>query len=270
MSKHPPEVERFIRSNCTKYTARQMSAMSEEALGFTMTSKQIHAYMSNHKIRGPRKGKISPERRITTSEMDAFILEHLQGTGPSAMAGLVNEAFGTSFTKGQMKSYYSRNHLDSGLDGRFRKGQEPPNKGKTWDEFMPPESQEKSRATTFKLGNIPHNGGNPVGTLSVRHDHKNRGGKPYTWQKVAEPNVWKAKHVIEWEEHNGPVPDGYMVTFANGDTLNWHIDNLVLTSRAQHAVKNRHHLRSFDKESAETCNRIADIKIAISKRRKHK
>lgn len=268
MAKHPPEVDLFIRNHCTRYTARQMSAMSEEALGFMMTPVQIHAYMSNHKIHGPQKGKTHPEMRITTPEMDAFILEHYHGIGPNAMSDLVNEAFGTNFTKEQMKSYYSRNHLNSGLDGRFRKGQEPPNKGKTWDDFMPPISQEKSRATTFKPGHIPHNGGAPVGTIRVRHNHKDRGGKPYTWQKVAEPNVWKMKHVLEWEEHNGPVPKEYMVTFANGDTLNWHIDNLILESRAQHAVKNRHHLRGYDKESAEAYNRIADMKMAISKAKK--
>lgn len=98
MRRHPPEVEAFIRSNCTKYTARQMEAVSEEALGFRMTAEQIHAYMSNHKIRGPRTGKKLPEKRITTPEMDDFIRQHCHGTGPAAMATLVNETFRTSFT----------------------------------------------------------------------------------------------------------------------------------------------------------------------------
>lgn len=87
MKKHPPEVGNFIRANCLRYTARQMAAMSEEKLGFELTASQIKAYMRNHKIHGPRKGKKQPDRRITTPEIDAFILEHYKGTGCRTMAG---------------------------------------------------------------------------------------------------------------------------------------------------------------------------------------
>lgn len=270
MTRLPPEVDDFIRANCTRYTARQMEAMSAEALGFTLTAAQIHGYMSRYKIRGGRRGKSQPERKITSPEIDAFIAEHVEGTGPKEMVELVNATFGTSFTREQMKAYYSRNKLNSGLDGRFEKGHEPANKGKTWAEFMSPENQERSRATTFKPGHLPHNGGTPVGTLRVRRDHKRRGGKPYTWQKVAEPNVWRPKHIIEWEEHNGPVPEGYMVAFANGDTLDWRIDNLILETRQQHAVKNRWHIHGFDAASAQTANAIADIKMACGRLKRKK
>lgn len=170
-----------------------------------------------------------------------------------------------------MKNYYNRNKLDSGLTGRFEKGSIPANKGKTWDEFMSPEGQAASRRTTFKPGHLPHNGGTPVGTIRLRHGHRNRpGSHPYYWQKVAEPNVWRMKHVIEWEEHNGPVPEGSMVTFANGDTLDWRIDNLILETKAQHAVKNRHHIHGYDQESALTANQIADIKIAVSQKKRRR
>ena len=90
MKKHPPEVGNFIRANCLRYTARQMAAMSEEKLGFELTASQIKAYMRNHKIHGPRKGKKQPDRRITTPEIDAFILEHYKGTGCRTMADMVN------------------------------------------------------------------------------------------------------------------------------------------------------------------------------------
>lgn len=78
------------------------------------------------------------------------------------------------------------------------------------------------------------------------------------------------KHVIEWEEHNGPVPEGSMVTFANGDTLDWRVDNLILETKAQHAVKNRHHIHGYDQESALTANQIADIKMAVSRKKKRR
>ena len=268
MRKLPKEVETFIREYCLSHTARQMSAMSTDVLGYALTVGQIHAYMSNHKIHGPRKGKKMPEFRITTPEMDAFIREHLNGTGYQEMADLVNARFGTSFTKDQIKAYYGRNKLNSGLTGRFVTGQIPPNKGKTWDEYMPPNAQARSRTTTFKPGNIPHNGGALVGTIRIRHNHKERGAKPYAWEKVAQPNVWRMKHVVEWERHNGPVPKGCMVTFANGDTMDWSLDNLLLETKAQHAVKNRWGLHGYDIESGKAMNAIADIKMTINKKRR--
>lgn len=268
--RHPPEVDAFIRNNCTSHTTGQMSAMSEKELGFKLTEAQIHAYMSNHKIYGPRKGKKRPEIRITTPEVDTFILEHYKGTGHQIMADMVNERFGTSYTAAQIKSYYNRNHLDSGLTGRFEKNNTPASKGKKWDDYMSPEAQERARATTYKPGNIPHNGGAPVGTIRLRRDHKGRGNRSYYWQKTAQPNVWRMKHIIEWEAHNGPVPEGCMVAFANGDTLNWHIDNLILETRAQHAVKNCLAIRGYDQESALAANTIADVKMAVGKRKKRR
>lgn len=270
MKRHPPEVGDFIRTNCLRFTARQMAAMSEKELGFELTEAQIKSYMSNHKIHGPKKGKKIPERRITTPEIDAFILKHYKGTGYQKMADMVNERFGTGYTAAQMKGYYGRNQLDSGLTGQFQKNHTPINKGKRWNEFMSREAQERCRTTTFQPGHIPQNGGTPIGTIRLRHGHKSRGDKPYYWQKVAQPNVWRMKHVIEWESHNGPVPEGCMVTFANGDTLNWHIDNLILETRAQHAVKNRWAIRGYDQESAQAANTIADIKMTVNKRKRKK
>ena len=207
-----------------------------------------------------------PEKRLTTLEMDAFIREHHKGTGHKAMADLVNEHFGTSFTGEQMKAYYSRNKLDSGLTGRFVKGQEPPNKGKSWDEYMSKDAQRRSRKTTFKKGHVPHNGGTPIGELRLRKAVKNKpGSHAYYYEKVEQPNVWRLKHQLEWEKHNGPIPSGCMVVFADGDTTNWHIENLLLETKAQHAIKNRHHIHGNDLESGEVANAMADLKMATNK-----
>ena len=238
--KYPDEITDFVREHGHEGSVREMQERVNSRFGTSFTYDQMKSMFSRHKVHAaPQLGRKYPDKRITTPEMDAFIREHLEGTGYQSMADLLNARFGTSFTKDQMKNYYNRNKLDSGLTGRFEKGSIPVNKGKTWDEFMSPEGQAASRRTTFKPGHLPHNGGTPVGTIRLRHGHRNRpGSHPYYWQKVAEPNVWRMKHVIEWEEHNGPVPEGSMVTFANGDTLDWRIDNLILETKAQHAVKN--------------------------------
>lgn len=264
--KYPQEVEDFIRASCTTYTARQMAAMITAELGFDVTPEQVHGFMSNHKIRGPRKGKKRPDRRITTPEIDDFIRERVAGTSPAAMAEMVNAAFGTAYSAAQIKAYYARNHLASGIDARFQPGRPAPNKGLTWDEYMAPEAQERARRGCFKRGHIPHNGGTPIGAMRIRRMGRTK--RPYAFVKVAQPNVWRMAHVVEWEKHNGPVPDGYMVTFANGNTLDCTIGNLLLESRAQHAVKNRWDIHGYDQESGQAANLIADLKMAVNEKRR--
>ena len=268
--KYSEEVREFIRQNADSYAIKDMTAKVNELFGLDVTPAAMRSYYKNHNLHAlPRKGRKQPERKITTPEMDEFIRCHLHGTGHQAMADLLNETFGTSFTKEQMKAYYARNKLNSGLTGYFEKGQEPPNKGKTWDEFMSPEGQENSRRTQFKPGHIPHNGGAPIGTIRLRHDHPDRfGSKPYYWEKTEQPNVWRMKHQLVWEEHNGPIPKGCIVIFANGDTLDYRIENLVLVTRAQHAVRNHLRLKSMDRETARATLAIADLRIAMGKARR--
>lgn len=39
--------------------------------------------------------------------------------------------------------------------------------------------------------------------------------------------------------HNGVIPNGYVVRFKNGNTIDCRIDNLELVSRAEHATRCR-------------------------------
>lgn len=162
---------------------------------------------------------------------------------------------------------YMKNHkITSGVDARFRKGQESWNKGKKQTDFMTPEGIEKSKAGWFKRGHVPHNGGSPVGTLRLRKGRK--GSRPYYYEKVEQPSKWRPKHILVWEEENGAVPKGGLITFANGDSTDYRIENLVLTTRARNAVKNHMHLKSYDKQSAELINTLIDLKSARQRKKK--
>lgn len=61
----------------------------------------------------------------------------------------------------------------------------------------------------------------------------------YTWVKIAEPDVFKAKHRLIWEQHNGAIPPGYKVIFADGDKTNFDISNLILVSNSELAPMNK-------------------------------
>lgn len=57
--------------------------------------------------------------------------------------------------------------------------------------------------------------------------------------KVAEPNVWKMRAVLVWEEAHGPVPKGYVVHHENRDSLDDRLENLRLLTRADHLREHR-------------------------------
>ena len=83
--------------------------------------------------------------------------------------------------------------------------------------------------TQFKPGNQPPTLV-PVGTESM--------SKGYMRVKVAEPNVWRQRSHIAWEEANKKLlPDGWIVRHVDDDPLNDEPENLVAMSRGQNLTK---------------------------------
>lgn len=273
--KYPDEVDAFIREHYQGTPVRELAEMVSREFGIDFTYGKARAYLKNHGLKSGTPGGWPKGYSPKYPEgMDDFIRSIAEGKSSQELTDAVNEKYGEgTITVAHMRAYKKNHGIVTGLTGQFEKGHIPDNKGKTWDEYMSKEGQENARQTQFQPGHTPHNGGTPVGTVRLRHDHKDRGGRPYYWEKVAEPNVWRMKHVIEWEKVHGPVPDGCMVTFANGDSTDYSIGNLVLETRAQHGVKNRHNIHGYDLESELAANRIADLKMAVTaakKRRRRK
>ncbi|MDO4305798.1 MAG: HNH endonuclease signature motif containing protein [Eubacteriales bacterium] len=172
---------------------------------------------------------------------------------------IFNLKFGCSLTKEAIKAAGDRYGIRTGRTGCFEKGHVPANKGK----HNP--TVGRMAETQFKKGNIPANH-KPVGTVSIRNHHKR--GQRYVYEKIAEPNVWRMKHILEWERHNGPVPKGKVIVFADGNSLNTDIENLVMVDRSQLAVMNRWNIKGANKELMETAVNTAALKISISKAKK--
>lgn len=128
-----------------------------------------------------------------------------------------------NFTYNQSRAYVKNHKIKTASDGRFKKGQDSWNKGKK----MSKEFCEKSRATQFKKGNVPHNHV-PVGTIAVTTDG-------YKKIKISEPNVWKLYSRYIWEENNGPIPKGCKIIHVNGDRLDDRIENLDIISSSDMA-----------------------------------
>lgn len=156
-----------------------------------------------------------------TDEMKQFILDNYKGRYNQELADLFNQKFNTNITSRTIKSYKANNKLNSGLTGKFRKGQTPHNKGKK----MPKEVYEKVKHTMFAKGNVPPNH-RPVGSERISKD-------VYIEVKVAEPNKWRLKQRVVYEETKGKIPEGCPIIFLDGNKRNFDIDNLRCITRSE-------------------------------------
>lgn len=156
---------------------------------------------------------------------------------------------------------YSKYQKTTGRTGRFEKGHVPDNKG------MKGICAPGCEKTWFKKGDKPRNH-KPVGTESIRRSKKKN--EAYVYVKVAEPNKWRMKHIIEWEKVNGPIPKGMVIIFLDGDSTNTDISNLQMVSRKVNARINQNHLRYKDANLTMTGINIAKVitKIGEVKQRK--
>ena len=191
-----------------------------------------------------------------SEEEQTFMAEFVPGHSYKEIAAAFTEKFGWEISVNQVNSYIGNHHLNTGRTGRFRKGQEPPNKGK---KGMYAAGSEK---TWFKKGHIPANH-RPVGSERISKDG-------YIEVKVAEPNKWRLKHRVIWESVNGQIPNGCIIIFRDNNKTNTNIDNLILITRSTNATLNHTGLCEYSGEFKETAIRIAELKTASSKVKRRK
>lgn len=93
--------------------------------------------------------------------------------------------------------------------------------------------------------------------------------KGYLYVKVAEEATvpqskdnWRLKHVHVWELEHGPLPDGWVVMFADRDTRNFDPGNLVALPRKYIGRINQIGWR--DRETLEAAMAVADLETGIA------
>lgn len=124
----------------------------------------------------------------------------------------------------------------------------------------------KCRATMFKKGDVPAN------HMEVgEYTHTTDG---YLIRKVKETGPqWERfefVHRTVWEEHNGPVPEGKMVSFLDGNKDNCNIENLVLIDNEENLEMNRSRLRFADPERTKTGVLVAKARVTVRQKKRRK
>lgn len=189
-----------------------------------------------------------------TAEQMKFLRDEYTKLPRKELCEAFNQRFYLALSCEQVVGCLKNHKIMSGRTGRFVKGRIPLNKGKKGISYPGME------ATQFKVGNVPPKH-KPVGSERIDTDG-------YIKVKVAEPKKWRHKHVLVWENANGPVPPGCVVIILDGNKQNIEIDNLQLTSRAEIAVANSLGLLKKDAELTKTGLLIAQVRLACGKKKK--
>lgn len=200
----------------------------------------------------PKGGKNKTPHTWTDKEKE-YLKEITPGHHYSEIQELMNKKYNLDFTSTQIKGALRRYKLNTGFNGQFKTDHIPFNKDKKGLWF------KGSEKTWFKKGTIPPNH-RPVGSKRITVDD-------YTEVKIAEPNKWRLKQQLVWEEHNGKIPKGYAVIFGDGDRHNLEINNLILVTRQQLLILNRNKLIQNDADLTRTGVIIADLYQKISDRK---
>ncbi len=245
-----PEEKAFLASFIPGHTAREVSVEFSRRFR-PLAEGQVKNYKAAHGIRsgtfrGRKKGTVP---LLFPVEIQDWLRANNEGKPLADATAALNARFGTAYSTAQVKGLRSRLHLDSGLNGRFVPGNVPYNKGK---KGSCPAGCEKG---WFRKGQRPHNqaevGAEVMATVG------------YVKVKVGEPDVWRFKHVMNWEKEHGPVPRGMVLLFKDGDHRNCEAGNLVLCTRRELATLNHMGLGG-EAEVRAAAIALAKLKVKVS------
>lgn len=164
-----------------------------------------------------------------------------------------NNHFGTAISVRAINQKCRKLGVKSSVNGRFEPGHVPYNAGT--------KGLKVGSSTSFKAGQMPHNWV-PVGTEVV----ESKDG--YTKVKIAEPKTWKHKHVLLWEQRNGPLPKGKVVIFADRNNQNFAPDNLIAVERRELLYLNIKALIKPDQELTKAAVNIAKLAVRTAELRR--
>lgn len=146
----------------------------------------------------------------------------------------INARFGTDYETEHIKSLCTRMGLKTGRDGCFKPGNIP----------HPNARPKGPNKTSFKKGNKPAN------TKPLMHVTEQKG---YWKIKAFNTGITKQDYVfchhLVWHLHHGPVPQGHIIIFIDGDSSNIEIENLRCISRGAHAIINKRGFRNLPQEA---------------------
>lgn len=192
-------------------------------------------------------------------DMIEFLKRESVGKSNSELARMFTEHFGIEKTALQISSVKKRYNLKSGLDGRFKSGHAPKNKGRK----VSAQTYEKMKNsnTWYASGHQPHN---TMPLNSLQKNHKDGYWyRKYSMTGKTKKERWIACHHEVWIKAHGPIPKDCIVIFLDGNKDNYALENLALIKRSTNARLNQMYMRYSNSETTRTAITHAQLTEAI-------
>lgn len=246
---------------------KEIATMVNDKFGTNYTASAVSSIKTKRHIHSNASWKSK-----WTDEVIQFMIDNYKGKDNIELAELLNQKFNLNTTGDRVCNEKTKLKKRRGIDlhtginrGCIKKGNIPMNKGKKWDEYMSKEGQIRSSKTWYKKGNISTNAV-AVGTEKIKYYKNDNLG--YIYVKVCDGKKnknWIPKQRYIYEQHYGPVPEGYLVIFADGNRNNFDIKNLVLISKSENLVLNRNKMRYKDSELTKSSVNVAKLIDKVNK-----
>jgi hypothetical protein len=166
-----------------------------------------------------------------TPEERRFIEDNISGRSYAELVYLFNRKFNCSISNGQIKNFLAHNNMRNKWNNRL--------------------SDMRFFAYAYR----------PIGSEFID-------SYGYIRTKVANPDVWRRKHIVIWEAAHGPLPKGHAIIFADGNKANLALDNLLMVSRRELMIMNRKNLICPDADLTRSGKAIADIYLLAADRKR--
>lgn len=246
MKRYKMEHINFLRENYKTMTAKQLTAAFNKYFGDNRTHSSIRTALRDRGISSGRSGtellKGKPTRY--THEQIEFVSETYTHSTLGRTTQKFNDRFGTDKNELQIQSVIHRYGIKGspckkrpGNKGSFKKGETPPR--------LKPLYSERVAANGFLEIKVPEV--DPYSGASTR---------------------WKRKQVYLWEQEYGPVPDGHVVMFKDGDPMKCEIDNLALVTRAEFLRLNKNRYKHQPEELKPVVFAVSKLQAGISAKKK--
>jgi hypothetical protein len=238
----------FLRVGYKKMTVEKLAEKFNREFEMNCSLCAIKAILNKRKIKCGRapSERFVQRQRIYTDKMIDFLRINFKTLAIRDLTAAFNKKFCMDKTHTQIRALLSRKGIKANRTGHFASNYVPWNTGT--------KGLTTANKTSFKAGHKPKN------TKPIGYERVDKDG--YLKVKVSEESPqFKFKHIVVYEKHYGPIPDGCCVIFKDSDIRNFDPENLTIVSRPELLQMNRNKYASQPGELKSTVLALSKLQV---------